>query len=149
MISQIQKGKMVEVTFLALPDSIYQAKVTKVGQVADKTTLTYPVWVELENQKQEILPGMVAKVAMAFGSSSSAKPIIPIHAVLQDKVTKEKYVFVFDAKAGVARRKTVVLGNLIQNRMEVSKGLQNGDILITAGLDRLNDGMKVRQYQPK
>ncbi len=149
MISQIQIGKMVEVTFLALPDSIYQAKVTKVGQVADKTTLTYPVWVELENPKREILPGMVGKVAMVFGSSSSAKPIIPIHALLQDKITKEKYVFVFDAKAGVARRKTVVLGNLIQNRMEVAKGLQNGDILITAGLDRLNDGMKVRQYQQK
>ena len=49
-----------------------------------------------------------------------------------------------DAGFGVARRKGVTVGQISDQGLEVLTGLQNGDLLVTAGVTRIRDGLRVK-----
>jgi multidrug efflux pump subunit AcrA (membrane-fusion protein) len=146
-ISYVKKGQTVQTEFLPLPDKKYQGKVTKVGLAADKATLTYPVWVEIPNPKREILAGMSAEVSMQFQGMAASLPLLPIHSVIEDKVSKSRYVWLFDPETSTAKRRNISIGKIEQNEIEVIQGINKGDTVIVAGLDRLIEGMEVRLYK--
>jgi hypothetical protein len=74
-------------------------------------------------------------------------PLLPIYSVLEDKVSKGKYVWMFDPETSTAKRQNISIGKIVQNEIEVIQGINYGDTVIIAGLDRLNEGMKVRLYK--
>ena len=45
---------------------------------------------------------------------------------------------------GVVHRREAVIGEILEDGIEVLEGLQNGDRIVTAGVSRIHDGMKVR-----
>jgi len=147
LISYVKKGQMVETKFLPLSNKKFKGKVTKVGLAADKSTLTYPVWVEIANPKREILAGMSAEVSIGFQGMGIPLPLLPIYSVLEDKVSSGKYVWMFDPETNTAQRRNITIGKIVQNEIEVIQGINYGDTVIVAGLDRLNEGMKVRLYK--
>jgi len=144
MIANIKRGQSVLVKFLPLKRKKFSGKITKVGLSADKTTLTYPIWVEIPNPKREILPGMPAEVALKLPRPGGKNPMLPIDTVLEDKVSGEKYVWVVTPSDQTAIHKAVRIGNLAGDLIEIIDGLEPGDVIITAGLDQLSEGMKVR-----
>ncbi len=143
-IPYVKKSQSVKTEFLNLPGKVFDGIITKVGLSADKITLTYPVWIEIPNPVREILPGMSAEVSINFQGLDSSQPLLPIHSVLEDFSAKQFYVWVFDEKARVARRKNVSIGNIVKNQIEVTEGIAGGETIIVAGLDQLSDGMAVR-----
>ncbi len=147
LISYVKKGQRVETKFLPLLNKKFQGKVTKVGLAADKATLTYPVWVEIANPKRQILAGMSAEVSIGFQGMGTPLPLLPIYSVLEDKVSKGNYVWLFDPETGTAKRQNITIGKIVQNDIEVRMGINKGDTVIVAGLDRLIEGMKVRLYK--
>jgi len=147
LISYVKRGQLAETKFLPLPNKKFQGKVTKVGLVADKATLTYPIWVEIPNPKRQILAGMSAEVSIRFQGMGTPLPLLPIHSVLEDKVSNGKYVWMFDPETSTAKRRNITIGKIVQNEIEVIQGINYGDTIIVAGLDRLNEGMKVRLYK--
>jgi multidrug efflux pump subunit AcrA (membrane-fusion protein) len=149
MIAFVKKGQQVDGQFLTIPNKKFKGKITKVGVAADKTTLTYPVWSEFDNPNKEILPGMSANIFMIFRSRGTQYPVLPIHSVLEDKVSKNKYVWKFDPSSSTAKKITVAIGIIVQNNIEIKKGLKKGDLIIIAGLDQLEEGMKVRLRKKK
>ena len=44
----------------------------------------------------------------------------------------------------VVSRRTVAVGRLTRDGFEIQSGLEDGDLVVTAGLSKLADGMKVR-----
>jgi len=51
--------------------------------------------------------------------------------------------FVWTNKGGKAHRTTVTTGNATGNRIVVLTGLQQGDVVITEGYQKLSEGMEV------
>lgn len=145
MIANVKKGQSVLVEFLPLKGKKFSGKITKVSLSADRTTLTYPVWVEIPNPKREILPGMPVEVALKLRRRGGNKPLLPIDTVLEDKVSGKKYVWVVAPTNQTAIRKTVRIGDLVGDLIEITDGLEPGDVIITTGLDQLSEGMEVRQ----
>ncbi len=119
------------------------------GLAADKATLTYPIWVEIANPKRQILAGMSAEISIEFQGMGTSLPLLPIYSVLEDKVSKGNYVWLFDPETGTAKRQNITIGKIVQNDIEVRKGINKGDTVIVAGLDRLIEGMEVRLYKKK
>ncbi len=144
MIAYVKKGQSVLVNILPLKRKRVSGKITKVGLSADKITLTYPVWVEIPNPKRELLPGMPVEVALKLKSRRSKNPMLPIDVILEDKVSGEKYVWTVAPSNQTATRKTVRIGALVGDLIEITDGIESGDVIITAGLDELNEGMEVR-----
>lgn len=76
--------------------------------------------------------------------SSSAGVSIPYAALLDDG--GKSYVFV--VKGGVAKRVDVSPGNSSGDRVQILKGLNPGDKVVTEGGTALEDGMKVSETTP-
>lgn len=145
MIANVKKGRSILAEFLPLKGKKFSGKITKVGLSADRTTLTYPVWVEIPNPKREILSGMPVEVTLKLRRRGGNKPLLPIDTVLENKVSGEKYVWVVSPTNQTAIRTTVRIGDLVGDLIEITDGLKPGDVIIIAGLDQLSEGMEVRQ----
>lgn len=87
-------------------------------------------------------PKMVATVGILDYEAPNAIAI-PVNVVQSD--ASGKYVFVLEKNNGatVARRRTIGLGQVQQDMVEVKAGLNTGDILIRQGYQGLYDGQQV------
>jgi RND family efflux transporter MFP subunit len=150
LIAQIREGDRVNVTFDALPGQSFPARVTEVGFMAGGSATTYPVTVRLEREETDIRPGMAAEVAFTFESADGRERImVPPGAVGED--SRGRFVFVVEQVAddtGVARRLPVRTGELTGEGLEIVEGLEDGDLLVTAGVHKLVDETRVRLLAP-
>ncbi|MGK0290558.1 MAG: multidrug efflux pump subunit AcrA (membrane-fusion protein) [bacterium] len=144
MITQISRKQSVSVNFLNFPKRKFSGKITKIGISADRTTLTYPVFVEINNRQKIIRPGMTANVTIKSSQITTSYPTIPIHSILQDKVSKAKFVWIFDRITSTVKKRFIVLGSIQNEEIEVLDGIRNGDYIITAGVHSVKENLKVR-----
>ena len=147
MISSINAGRQVPMKFLNFSDKKITGVISKVGVTADRQTLTYPVFVEVVNPDREILPGMTANIFLHSANTSTGFPIIPIHAILEDKVTGAHFVWLVDEEKQIANRREISLGRILNEAIEVLSGLTEGELVITGGMSRIRAGMKIRILQ--
>jgi len=145
-IARIAPGQMVRVRFDALPGRTLQGRVTEVGVASGGMATTFPVTVILSADERGVLPGMAASVAFEFAESGGrAAVVVPAYAVGEDR--DGRFVFVVErsgAGQGIARRRAVTIGQLVADGLEVTSGLTDGDLLVTAGVNQLSDGDAVR-----
>jgi len=149
LISSIERGNPVSVTFNALPGERFEALVTEVGVAATGTATTFPVTVQLAEGVDDVRSGMAADVAFQFGKDDKGERIfVPAYAVGEDG--DGRYVFLLEAGGeggtGVVRRTAVEVGPELtpDGRLEVLSGLSEGQQLVTAGVRRLTDGQQVK-----
>ena len=138
-IRYLNKGQTVMVTVDALPDLRLEGKVDFVSFKADPATKTFRVRVLVENTHHEIRPGMIARVAFLKRMIPDALSA-PLFA-LQDK-GGERLLFV--EEEGIARARTVSIGIIAGDRVQITDGLNPGDHLIVTGQRDVEEGMKVR-----
>lgn len=144
LITGIRRGDQGTVSFDSLPGRSVRATVTEVGVASVGTAPTYPVRVRLDDEAPDVLPGMAAEVAMETRGGGD-RILVPPVAVIEDRRGR----FAFVAEEGDdgqwrARRREVSVGDLRGDGLEVLSGLEDGDLLITAGARRLEDGLEVR-----
>ena len=146
LISQIKTGSGVTVTFDALPNTTNSATVTEVGVAATGFATTFPVTVRLNNADSDVRSGMAAEVAFQFQSNDPRERIIvPAVAVGEDR--SGRFVFIVEPASGdtaVVKRVTVQIGELLADGLEVFGGVTDGDLVVTAGVSKIQDGQKVK-----
>jgi membrane fusion protein (multidrug efflux system) len=110
-----------------------------VAYKADPATKTFPVKVLMDNPGQEIRPGMIARVAFL-------RRIIPdaLSAPLFALVDKGGERILYVEKDGVAHARTVSIGIIEGDRVQITKGLEPGDRLIVTGQKEVEEGIKVQ-----
>ena len=137
-IYKIKKGQQVEVYVDAFPNEEYQGTVFSVGMKANESTLTFPVEVEIVNNREPMLPGMIAHLKIQTGNHSQVI-VIPQEFI----ITEEGKSFVFVAQDGVAHKAKITIATTIDSQVIVKDGLSPGDFLITVGSRSISEGMKV------
>ena len=60
----------------------------------------------------------------------------------------EAPVFVLDSKTGRIQQRKILVGDLRGNELEVYQGLEPGELVVTAGVAFLRDGMKAEVWTP-
>ncbi|MFC1682690.1 efflux RND transporter periplasmic adaptor subunit [Candidatus Zixiibacteriota bacterium] len=148
LISQIKEGSKVTVSCDAVPDKEFTAAVREVGVAATGVGTTFPVTVRLDSKDAEIRPGMAATVAFLFESREKREVfVIPSHAVVEDR--EGRFVYVVEpitdqAGFGTVGRRAVTVGELTAEGIEVTDGLIDGDLVVTAGTSRIKEGQRVK-----
>ncbi len=99
----------------------------------DSNTGTIRVRAVLDNSKHEYTPGLFARVRL-LGSGAFNAVLIDDKAVLTDQ--DRKYVYVVD-KDGKAQHRDVQLGRQADGLRIVEQGLQAGDKVIVAGVQKV------------
>ena len=138
-MAQISVGQKADVTIEAIGRASMQATVTEKGVAADPLSRSYDVKLSLPKADRKMLPGMVADVALRGGNASMAC-ILPAHIVQIDERNNE---FVWLAVGGKAVKRIVTVGGFTADGVTVTGGLADGDMVITAGAQKVSEGMRV------
>ena len=138
--SKVKKGDSVEITADAVPGKTFYGKIGKIYPTVDPATRTFTVEVVVDNNYSTLRPGMFSRVTVDFGSNNNV--VIPDVAVVKQQGSGERFVYVLNADNTVTYRK-IVLGRRMGTEYEVLEGLSDGDRIVTGGMIRLKDGIKV------
>lgn len=150
LIARIEEGRPVRVTFDAIPGREVDGLIREVGVTATRTATTFPVTIRLAAPQPLVRPGMTAEVAVGFDvREGAARFVVPPEAVAEDR--EGRFVFVLDPAGdgtGTVHRRPVTVGELGTGGLEVVDGLADGDLVVTAGVSRLENGQRVRVADP-
>ena len=151
LISRVNEGQEVIVTLEALKNKKFKAKISEVGVASVGYMTTYPVMIEFTELDPNILPGMAAEVMMKFESDiEGERYIVPPASVGEDRSGRFVYVVSpIDDTLGIVHKKTVKIGELSSEGLEILEGLQDGEHLVTAGVSRIQDSLKVKFTKPE
>ena len=138
-IAGISSSAPSRITLEALPNQTFDGGKIEKCIEANNVTHTYDIKINVRNQSQQLLPGMVANVEINNNIDNDVFTV-PITAVRKNAQGEH---FVWLKKDGKAHRKTVTVGDASGNRIIVSRGLNSGDIVITEGYQKLSEGMEV------
>ncbi len=146
IISRLREGEPATVVFDALPDRRFDAVTTEVGVSATGAETTFPVTVALAEPRPEIRPGMAAEVRFAVEQGDAEKRImVPTVAVGEDRDGRFVYtVTPSEDGTGVVHRRPVTVGEITPEGLAIESGLSDGDLLVTAGISRLDEGRRVK-----
>ena len=147
LISQIKEGVKVTVMFDAIPGTKIPATVTEVGVTTLDNASTYLVTVRLDEQSSDIRSGMAAEAAFTFEAAGPAREriLVPPVSVGEDREGRFAYVVnPTEEGFGITEKRTVSVGEFTEDGLEIIEGLQDGDLLVTAGVNRIEDGLRVR-----
>jgi RND family efflux transporter MFP subunit len=155
VISGVELGQRVEVSFDALPGRVFDAEVTEAGVAAVGTATTFPVTARLTESDRDIRSGMAAEVSFRFSTAGrSGRILVSPVAVGEDR--DGRFVFVLESKKGagdgetstaVVRRRAVTVGELTGDGLEIQSGLEDGELVVTAGVRRLSNGERVKALE--
>ncbi len=137
-IPKIKPGQPAKIKVDAYPDIVFKGKVKKIVAMPASSSIqtqtsSYPVEVEIEKNKKgiKLLPGMSATCEIITGRKKNVITV-PLTAVgKKEKQGKKSQDFVFVYKNGKAEMRTVKLGIKGEHRVEVVKGLKEGEEIIT------------------
>jgi len=130
----------IVVTLLSNPEVTAEGTVREISPVADPVTRTYQIKVALQDPPER----------MRFGASVVGRPkvagettVVLPGSVLFDKGSKPA-VWVVDPAQGIVSLKPVEIARYETDRVFIGGGLAQGDIVVTAGVNRLRQNQKVR-----
>jgi RND family efflux transporter MFP subunit len=130
----------VVVALLSDPTISAEGVVREVSPVADPATRTYQVKVTLHNPPEQMRFG--ASVSGRIKATSAPIVVLPGSALF-DKAGKPA-VWVYHADTTAVALKPVTVGGYETDQVIVSEGLVEGDVVISAGVNQLREGQKVR-----
>jgi multidrug efflux system membrane fusion protein len=89
---------------------------------------------------------MSADVTFIFASTKEGpKYALPISAVGEDR--EGRFVFMLQSEGdglGTVHRSPVEVGEILSDGIEILAGVKPGDLVVTAGVSRIYDGLQVR-----
>jgi membrane fusion protein (multidrug efflux system) len=134
----VKKGQSTPVKIDAFPERTLIGTVEFVSFKADPATKTFLVRSIIDNADHDIRPGMIGRVAFVRRAIANA-----VAAPLFALVDKGGERIVFVEKDGVAESRTISIGVIEGDRVQITSGLKVGDHLIVKGHTEVEDGMKV------
>jgi len=156
IISRVKKGSNYQPTviFDAYKGKEYLVTVKEWDTQADPSTLTYKVVFSLPTPDEfNLLPGMTANIRIDLSKVTTieaAKFTVPVSAVFaaedQPVDSPEKFVWRVNPETMQVSRVAVTVGEMSEQGIEIISGIKAGDLIVSAGVHFLSEGMKVRAW---
>lgn len=139
-VGQIKNGQGISLQTSAYPDKSFAGTIVRTAPNLNATSRTLTVEAEVENSGGQLKPGQFATVRIA---QSEAKPTVMVPAVAVKTEGDNNKIFV--VKDGRAEERTVTLGVLENDKIEIKQGVQENEAVVTGNLNQVFDGVSVRQ----
>ena len=134
-------GQRAKITLWAGPRTNVDGRIREIAGQADPASRTYAVRIAVEKAPQTMRLGMTASVALTI-EESAAPMVVPLTALTESD--GRTVAFVVDAASKVVRKTAVTVGGVAEDGVQIAGGLQVGDMVVTAGVQFLRDGMRIR-----
>jgi membrane fusion protein, multidrug efflux system len=144
--TKVRRGQTAFVDLDALPGLRYAGVVQAIDPLVDANGRSIGIRACIDNRHLQLRPGMFARITAVFGERDNAR-VIPEEAIVPQ--AGRQFVFRLvdgpDQDTRIAKRAEVKVGIRRPGRVEITEGLQPGDLVVTAGQQRIQkDGMPVR-----
>lgn len=139
LLAKVRPGLPVEVTTDAYPNQSFGGTITAVAPKADVAGHSIEVRANLPNAELRLRPGLFVRVLVSLGDRANAI-VIPEEAIWPVGQDKTVYVVV----DGKAQQRVVTIGTRQPGFVEILSGLEEGEVVVTAGQMKLHDGAAVQ-----
>ena len=134
-------GQPAKVTLWAGPRMSIKGQIREIAGQADSASRTYAVRVSVSDVSPIVRLGMTASVALHIDDQAPGI-VVPVAAMTESEGSP--VVFVVDPTSKTVRMAKVTVGGTAENGVRIADGLHVGDLVVTAGVQFLRDGMPVR-----
>ncbi len=143
ILAPIRDQLVSEVVLDSFPGEIFAAESREFSREADETTQTYEGRVAIQTPKDKpVFPGMTGKIIVTGSTGKPDSYSLPLSAIASQPSGKP-FVWTVDDANKVAKR-NVTIGEALGANVAVSAGIKEGDVIVTAGISALQDGMMVK-----
>lgn len=141
-LSRIQPGHAIAVTVDAQPEQSFSGEVTAIEPRIHESTRTIEVQATLANEDGLLRPGMFGRVRMSYGEPRTIN-VIPRTAVQFNPFGNVVYMVTEEDGTKRVRQRLIRTGQTRGDLIEVTEGLEPGDIIATSGLLKLRNNSAV------
>lgn len=134
----VRNGQRVSARVDAFPSDTFNGEVYAIDTRMDPQTRTLLLRARIPNHKKALRPGMFTRVTLILATRSEAL-VIPEQAV----VPMGKDLFVYRMVDGKAVQTRIETGRRMEGKVEITNGLSQDEVVITAGQMKIRDGMPV------
>ena len=132
------------VSVSSLPDLEFEGTISEIATRADPATRTFSVRVRFQGPDDiPLLPGMTARVRGKFLIAGEVR--IPVTALAATPGAEPK-VWVIDPETMRVSGRVVELGQMTDNDVSVTYGLNSGEMIAITGATQLAEGMQVSRF---
>lgn len=128
-LKDVQVGQQVQVKVSGLENQVFSGKITKISPTVEGESRVIPVWAELENLEGKLKPGMFAELELI--TSQTVNPVLSIPANAVVNMNGKNLVYVQNGEDFAPVE--VTLGEKFNQKIEVKKGLFEGDKVVVQG----------------
>ena len=156
VISNVRKDfdYQPEVVFDSHPQFRYRARIREWDTQADPATNSFKVVFSMPTPTEfNVLSGMTANVIAEISKISTAYTdalFIPASAIFMPAdvslAQQHSFVWVYDANTGSVSKRQVSVSSLTSAGAAVTAGLAAGEQVVSAGVQQLTEGQKVRPW---
>ena len=143
-IQNVTKGKMVEVTFPVLGETI-ETKVKQTGSYINPNNRTFNAEIEVPNKNKNIKPNLTARVKINDYTNDNA--ILVPQNIISENSNGEQYLYILEKTEddhATAKRVIIETGKSQGDNIEVLKGLNGGELIIQEGARSVKEGQTVK-----
>lgn len=138
-VASLKVGTTINVSASVYPDKTFSGKITFIASKADES-LNFPVEIEIaNNSSNDLKAGMYGTAEFASKQQKQSLMIVPRNAFVGSVSSNQIFVI----ENGTAKLKTVTAGRILGDKVEILKGLSNGEQVIITGQINLQNGSKV------
>lgn len=138
-VTRIRRGLMVDVTIDSLPGEKFTGRIMRISPTLDPQTRNGMVEIEIPNRGGVLKGEMFARLRLDLGTSRRTL-LIARDALIY----RGDQPGVFTIEEEKAKYVPLETGLTAEDKVEVVKGLKEGDVVITRGSNLLKDGDRVR-----
>lgn len=142
-ISEIKIHQAVAVTLLSANERKFNAKIREISASADPASRTYRAKAILLDGQEAAHLGMTATVWV--DSDNAERIAVPLAAVFTSQSKpKQQQVWLIDETTSTVKAVPVQLGSALPGELISIEGLQPGQLIVSAGVQRLKESQAVR-----
>jgi membrane fusion protein (multidrug efflux system) len=138
--ASIAISQVAEIRADALSAETFEGEVIRISPVLDVQTRTAVVHLRIGNPKGRLKPGMHARVSIIMSGKANAQ-VLPISSLIERGGPPA--VFVLVGEPPIAEKRTVSVGHLDDEHVEILSGVSPEDRIVTLGSHLVADGQAV------
>ncbi len=135
----IKKDLSVIARFSGIKDKIYKGKIDGVASRINAETRSILTRVKIDNPDNELIPGSLLEITLSTNKRDSLS--VPDTSIILEG--NKAYVYKV-SKDNIANRSEIQIGLRNGGKVEVTSGLNEGDIIVAEGLKKVRPNGKIK-----
>lgn len=147
-LSRLKVGQAVTVSVDAYPGTSFPGRIIALNSKVDPSSRNVQVRAELPNRQHRLLPGMFATIDIETGTPAR-QITLPQTAIAYNSYGDSVFVVVHKPAAAkgqhdlFAEQRFVALGPTRGDQVAVTRGVKDGDLIVSSGQIKLHNGSPV------